>query len=294
MRGIIRLLTFAAVGVVVCGCGSSSRTMTSPVPSHRRGPDSLEEWLATENLIGASVERFRQVTERERGASVRWRLLSWGGEGSTVGFQTPDGPLPASIGRVRFISTTLGGGDLSTVDAAGYPVVCCLAQFANVGTFVRNDGRLERSPEMNAIVTIEGTVWGATDEGGATLWLRNCAVVEEESSAPPIPSETHETAQPAPVVLDAVPTCRIDVVGPDQFQVTLGFGGTDLESHDVSRRASAADMAWLEFALYGIPGTELVITVADAVPYAIVVAVMDAAVAAGHVDVSISGDEQDL
>jgi hypothetical protein len=89
-----------------------------------------------------------------------------------------------SIGRIRFVSVELGASaDLGTVSEAGQPVVTCLARFFDEGAkgsdrFVRSDGKRALVPARGP-VTVEATLWGATDEGrGGNLWLHDCAIVE--------------------------------------------------------------------------------------------------------------------
>jgi hypothetical protein len=76
------------------------------------------------------------------------------------------------------VSLALGpNADLETVDDAGQPVVTCLAQLSeNDHHFVRSDGK-HASSSATGPVTVEGTLWGVTDEGpGGNLWLHDCAI----------------------------------------------------------------------------------------------------------------------
>lgn len=154
-------------------------------PARSTPPSSLEALLKALDLRDGSFAALRDALEPYIGGRVRWTLRSWGGEMSTVGYQTPSGLQPVKIGatevgRIRLISTTLGeGANLGTVIDAGHPVVTCLALFPadDDPRLARSDDRRVRAPDLG-IVTIEGTIWGATREGRGNLWLHDCAVVD--------------------------------------------------------------------------------------------------------------------
>jgi len=144
---------------------------------------SFEALLSELDTKSPSLGGLRRATKPYVGAKVRWRMRSWGGEESGSSFVTPPSKQAGRHKlRIRFISLTLGEkADLGTVDDAGQPVVTCLYKSSADGAaFVRTDGK--RAPATHTgPVTLEGTVWGATDEGrGGNLWLQDCAIVEDE------------------------------------------------------------------------------------------------------------------
>jgi hypothetical protein len=174
--------TLLAAAAALAGCSGAE---LAPGPSGGEaaaaavgGPTSLEAFLAAESLVGAPVAAFEAATRRIAGARVAWPLRSWGGEESSVGFDTPAGRR-RGVDRVRLVSESLQGANLGGVISAGHPVVVCLARpSGGAAAFERADGRREPAPAAGATVTVEGLVWGVTDEGGTPhLWLRDCAVV---------------------------------------------------------------------------------------------------------------------
>ena len=150
---------------------------------------SLERLMASEELAGAPIERWQRALEQHLGASVRWRLLSWGGELSSVGYRTPTGG-PRGAERVRFVSLELGpGATLVEVGEHGHPVVACLARGLDGGgrpRFARDGpGPEPEVPDGVGEVTITGRLWGVVSESGwTTLWLRSCEVLAAPATGP--------------------------------------------------------------------------------------------------------------
>jgi hypothetical protein len=99
----------------------ASAELRQPVlgPPAAPAPASLEAFLDAGAPARGPFSRFHAATARIAGARVRWRLWSWGGEVSDVGFDTPTGRPPATVGRIRFVSELLQGADLSGVYDAG-------------------------------------------------------------------------------------------------------------------------------------------------------------------------------
>jgi len=168
---------------------AASQAALTPPPHlkpRRRAPfATLGRFLDKNRLHGASFRRFHHALTPHLGATIRWRLRSWGREISARGYDTPGGRHPprsggVRIGRIRLISPTFGGGaGLAAVRRAGHPVISCLARFPpGEALFVRSDGRRERAPDRG-VVTIEGTLWGVRYDGGPALWLFDCALVND-------------------------------------------------------------------------------------------------------------------
>jgi len=198
----VSVVTFAAA-LGACSGATPKSTVVHPAPAAQPGPAapparaaapapvaeardlglSLEELMAQAGLRGAATERWQQALSEHLGSTVRWRLMSWGGElTSEPSFDTPPGG-PRSPERVRFVSLELGpDANLEDVDANGHPVVVCLARHleggGNAHLVQDTPGREPPVPDPSVAVTLEGRLWGAVREGSfPTLWLRDCKVV---------------------------------------------------------------------------------------------------------------------
>jgi len=182
------------------GCGASrespdtaaTRGLGLPAglgPPERPAPPSLEALLEEHLLKDAPFSRLRDSVRSYVGASVCWRLRSWGGEVSSGGFQTPAGRQPPSVdsgdvGRIRFVSAEFGAdAGLVEVGEAGHPIIACLALFPrdDEALFLRGDEQRAYAPGIGS-TTIEAELWGAVYAGIPVLWLHNCSVVEEAAA----------------------------------------------------------------------------------------------------------------
>ncbi len=176
----------AAPGAAPASAATRALRLPGRLPFPQRSPPaSLEALLKDLKRSPRSFAAFRFALSPYIGGRVRWRLRSWGGEHSSVGYETPSGTQPvklgeADVGRIRFISESLGeSANLVSTWEAELPVVTCLATFSrhDDALFVRGDGKRAKTPDRG-LFTIEATIWGATREGSANLWLHDCAVVE--------------------------------------------------------------------------------------------------------------------
>jgi hypothetical protein len=155
-------------------------------PAQQQAPDSLAALIEEHKLQRASFRAFRDALEPYIGTRVSWRLRSWGGENSSVGYDTPGGgrqPVKVKegeVGRIRFVAPKFKLEDgLGEVLDAGHPIVTCLALFpiTDDPLFIRSDSKRAPAAGHGVVVLIEATIWGALREGGgANLWLHDCAV----------------------------------------------------------------------------------------------------------------------